>query len=60
MTIVVGKANINKRATCRSCASILEYLPIDVKEASHTDYTGCTDIVKWIDCPNCGRSVNVN
>ena len=59
MVQVVGKADIAKRKTCWNCASILEYLPIDIISHSNTDYTGCTDITKIINCPSCGKHVTV-
>ena len=60
MIKVIGKdPNVTKKATCRHCSSILEYLPIDVIEESRADYGGGSDIYKWIECPVCDKEVNV-
>ena len=58
MVNVVGKDdNLYKRITCRKCASILQYLPIDLRNQKSTDYGGGTDYVEFIICPTCGNEV---
>ena len=60
MIKVVGKDdNLVKKATCRNCASILEYLPSDRLNGSDRDYTGCTDTYKYIACPACNKELKV-
>jgi len=46
-----------KRVLCEHCGATLEYVPNDVKERHGTDYGGGPDGCKWIDCPNCNKSV---
>lgn len=49
--------NVVKQVVCRNCGVKLEYLPIDVKEYSGTDYSGGPDGHRWIDCPKCSKKV---
>lgn len=51
--------NVVKRKVCRNCGVTLEYLPLDVKQGSDTDYTGSTDVYWYIDCPSCNKEVTV-
>lgn len=58
MVNVVGKDDLlYKRITCRKCASILQYLPIDLKSRTSKDYGGGTDYVEFIVCPTCANEV---
>lgn len=49
-----------RNATCLQCGSRLEYLPIDVQQKNHRDYSGVSDTHYWIDCPTCHNQVTVN
>lgn len=61
MAKVVGKdSKVFKRCTCHKCASIIEYLPIEVKSRNYTDYGGGSDTYYWIVCPECGNDVEVD
>lgn len=44
-----------KRTTCRNCASVLEYTQCEVKNFTSYDYGGGSDIVYYVNCPNCGN-----
>lgn len=58
MVQVVGKdQSAVKRVTCKSCASILEYTPSEVKKETGRDYSGGSDGREWINCPSCGHEV---
>lgn len=58
MVNVVGKDdNIYKRITCRKCASILQYLPTDLKGRTSKDYGGGNDYVEFVVCPTCSNEV---
>lgn len=60
MITIVGVAQeAILKATCRHCASMLEYTRSDIQERTDTDYTGSKDIVKFIPCPKCGHQVVV-
>lgn len=48
-----------KRVTCHRCGSILEYLLVDVKNRVHTDYSGTSETLYWIDCPQCQSQIEV-
>ena len=48
-----------RRVTCRNCGSVLEYLPIDIESRTVTDYTGDSEIVRFIRCPVCKKEVIV-
>lgn len=58
MATIVGKDDtVKKRATCRKCSSIVEYLPIEVKKYSGRDISGGPDGKEWIDCPCCQEEI---
>lgn len=60
MPVVVGKdPSMIKRCTCKNCASVIEYKGYEVKQLKSTDYSGCTDIYKYIVCPTCFERVYV-
>lgn len=44
-----------KRMTCKGCAAILEYTPSEVKRIDGHDYSGGSDGIEYVDCPNCGN-----
>jgi RNase P subunit RPR2 len=46
-----------KRATCYSCAMIIEYTISEVNSFIHHDYGGGSDTVYYITCPNCGKQM---
>lgn len=45
------------RITCKCCAAILEYLPIEVQKRTYKDYGGGTNVVEYIQCPQCKKEV---
>lgn len=59
MPVVVGTdESVKKRVTCQSCASIIEYLPIEVKNLwSGTDYGGDPAGADGFKCPKCNENV---
>lgn len=61
MTVqVVGRAeNLLEEVTCKNCLAILKYAPVDVKSFKSRDYSGHTDIVKYLTCPSCEEKVSV-
>lgn len=61
MVQVVGKdPTVVKRKTCWNCSSILEYVPLDIREGKSYDYTGCADYYRYITCPTCMKEVVVS
>lgn len=61
MATIVGKdSSIAKRCTCRHCAAIIEYLPLDVVQDWSTDYTGGRDEYSYVKCPGCNHQVTVS
>ncbi len=55
----VGKdSNLKRRVTCKRCASILEYLPVDIK-VSGGYCMGEYDTWSYIDCPECKAKVDI-
>lgn len=47
-----------KRVTCKDCGSILQYLPIDIKQGKES-HQGDVDYVYYIECPCCKNNVRV-
>jgi hypothetical protein len=45
--------SVVKRHVCHNCGAVLEYVPKDIKSRNVTDYTGDSDIVYYIVCPQC-------
>lgn len=52
--------SVVKQVVCHKCGSTLEYTPNDVTDDRRTDYTGCTDTYKIINCGNCGNKITVS
>lgn len=50
---------VEKDATCRGCGAKMKYVPNDVRNRSYKDYTGCSEVVEFINCPNCAQEVIV-
>ena len=48
-----------KIVVCSNCGSELRYTNADTREETRTDYTGGKDIYRYIDCPDCHKSINV-
>lgn len=48
-----------KRATCKRCGSILEYVPRDVESRTSVGYSGTRDTDHFIRCPECNERVYV-
>ena len=60
MVAIVGSdQTILQRRTCNQCGSILEFAPSEVLRGKITDYTGGTDVYKYIKCLKCGHEVKV-
>ena len=51
--------SIVKRHICTNCGATLEYVPKDIKSRSVTDYTGDSDTVYYIICPQCNDQQSV-
>lgn len=48
-----------KEVICTHCGVTLEYTPVDVKENIVRDYTGDSDVIRYIQCPKCNHKQNV-
>ena len=59
MPVVIGyDENVKKRATCRNCSAINEYVPKDVRNLrSGRDYSGGSDGSDGFNCANCGAEI---
>jgi RNase P subunit RPR2 len=51
--------SVVKRRVCTNCGAVLEYVPRDIQHRSVTDYTGDSDVVYFIVCPQCNDKQNV-
>jgi len=45
---------------CRNCGATLEYTPRDIQERKVSDYTGDTDVVRYITCPQCSDKQTIS
>lgn len=45
--------SVVKEAICSNCGVTLEYVPADIEERMVTDYTGDSDVIRFIRCPKC-------
>lgn len=60
MVTVVGiDESMMKKTTCKNCGSKLEYFRREIKQYTHHDYGGGSDIVRYITCPTCNEEVTV-
>jgi len=48
---------IVKQAVCHNCGATLEYVPRDVKERIERDYGGGSEVIHYIECPQCSNPV---
>lgn len=55
----VPHPSVVKEVICCNCGSTLNYVPADVKQTTHRDYTGDADIIHSIECPACKHEVTV-
>ena len=61
MAKVLYRANLDKVAVCFRCKSVIEYEDHDIKGWTDSDGPGgCGGYHEYIDCPNCGRSVDLD
>lgn len=61
MATVVGKdPQFVRRCTCGNCASVIEYTLSETREEKRNhDYLGDYDIVRVLNCPSCGKEIQV-
>ncbi|AKE44819.1 hypothetical protein AU106_gp188 [Sinorhizobium phage phiM9] len=59
MPVVVGQdQSVKKRATCRHCGAINEYLPSEVRVLySGKDISGGPDGAEGFNCAQCGKEI---
>lgn len=50
---------VAKQTTCGNCGVTLEYTPNDVRKDWRTDYTGCKDCYRVVNCPKCRSAITV-
>lgn len=61
MSKVIHGIDINKIALCWRCKTVFEYEDSEVRYWTNYDGPGgCGGQEKHVDCPGCGRSVDVN
>lgn len=61
MPAVVGyDETLKKRCTCKNCTAIVEYLAREVQSRSYRDYGGFSDTYHYIECPSCGKELQVS
>lgn len=61
MKIIGIDDKTKKRVTCKSCASIIEYVPKDIVNLwSGKDYSGGADGADGFKCPNCKENVIIS
>jgi len=51
--------SVVKQCICHNCGATLEYVPNDIQQRKSTDYSGHTDIDRYIKCPPCGKEIFV-
>lgn len=59
MARVIGFQN-PKICNCKKCGAIVEYQNIEIKVRYDSDYTGCSDTIRYIECPNCKNEISVS
>ena len=51
--------SVVKQDICKNCGCTLEYVPKDVKTVASKDYSGATDLLRYIECPSCKAHIVV-
>lgn len=55
MAKVIGfDETVKPKVMCHGCGAIIEYSKVEVQEYHGKDYSGGSDGMTWITCPNCG------
>lgn len=49
-----------KQCSCKNCAAKLEYTLSEIREKKVSDYTGDTEIVRYLACPRCGHEIKLS
>jgi len=49
-----------KKAIHNECGAVIGYFENEKQKAIHHDYGGGRDVWYYIECPNCGKKVEVN
>jgi len=58
MINIIGKDDsLLKKVTCQNCASILEYLPVDIEEKHLICIDGSRTTTRYITCPCCKKEI---
>lgn len=57
--IIGHDQNAYRTTTCRTCGSVLRYLPADVLSTDSSDYTGDVSTSYHIECPKCKKCLYV-
>lgn len=53
----VPHPSVVKEVICKNCGATLEYAPVDVAVKIDYDYTGGSDSIRYIKCPNCDNHI---
>lgn len=58
MAKVVGfDESVKRRATCYECAAIVEYTKGEIQTHNGIDYSGGSDGMEYVKCPNCSEPI---
>lgn len=53
----VPHSSVVKEVVCKNCGSTLSYVPMDIRQETHHDYGGGSDLFRYIQCPVCNNKV---
>lgn len=48
-----------EKEVTHSCGAVVGYYSNDIKKKTISDYTGSSEQIKYIVCPNCGENILV-
>lgn len=61
MAKVLYQNNADNIATCTRCKSVVQYDSSDIRHWTDSDGPGgCGGYHEYVDCPSCGRSVDLD
>jgi DNA-directed RNA polymerase subunit RPC12/RpoP len=52
--------SVVKEVICSNCGATLEYIPKDIKQRIEGDYTGGSDQINFIECPQCSHEIVIS
>ena len=51
--------DVEREITHRECGAVIGYYGVEIKDMIVYDYGGGSEVMYYIECPNCGKKVEI-